>query len=88
MGDFNDFCCCAVTYVSIALGICAFLAMEAISIWLGVCMLVPQKPFHNRDIAGGVCMILFSFLMSVIAGVLVWFTTGGCCKMCCDDDDW
>jgi hypothetical protein len=72
--------------VSILLGFCTFFAMGGISIWLGVCMIVPQKPFTERNIAGGVCMILFSVFMSIAAGFLVWFTTGGVCVVCCEDD--
>jgi ABC-type dipeptide/oligopeptide/nickel transport system permease component len=69
---------------SIVCGVLAFLATLAICVWLGVVMLVPQNPFSDRNIAGGICLIVFSVLTALVAGLFVWFWTGGFCLIACD----
>jgi hypothetical protein len=58
----------------------------AVCIWLGVSMLVPQSPFEVRNIAGGVCLIVFSGASAVVAGLIAWFSTGGVCLVCDESD--
>ena len=55
--------------------------MIAISVWLGVTSLVPQAPFKNRDIATGVCLIVFSIFIGVVAGIF-GFIFGYMCGFC------
>jgi hypothetical protein len=43
--------------------------------------LVPQNPFSRRDIATGVCLIVFSAGVGVISGIVgfgIGFIFGGC----------
>jgi hypothetical protein len=80
--------CCKIT--SIVIGLVTAFATFAIFTWLGICMLVPQAPFETRNIAGGVMLVIFSFLAFCVGGLLAWFCTGGVCLIaasCCDDDD-
>jgi hypothetical protein len=76
-----------INCTSTTCGIVTFFGSLAILLWLGISMLVPQEPFHSRNIAGGVCIIIFGTLISVVAGILAWFFTGGCCVCYSDEDD-
>lgn len=68
--------CGYVSYILSALGIII------VTVWLGVALLVPQYPFHNRDIPTGVCLIVFATLMGVIGGV-IFGGLGYCCGLAC-----
>lgn len=80
--------CGLVTYVVSALGILA------LTVFLGVALIVPQYPFHKRDIASGVCLIIFATLIGIIGGV-IFGAFGFCCGLvcesavdsCCGDDN-
>ena len=62
-----------------------FLATLAICLWIGVAMLVPQAPFDTRNIAGGVCLLMFVVLIGVSTGV-GYLLDGESCALCHDDD--
>lgn len=74
----------ASTFIGVVVGI----ATLGTCVWLGVSMLVPESPFDTRNIAGGVCLIVFSVFSAIAAGMLAWFSTGGVCIVArnCDDD--
>lgn len=66
------------------------LSMIGISVWLGIASLVPQNPFNKRDIATGVCLIVFATLMGIVAALFGFgfgFILGGCleCTSYCYD---
>ena len=79
--------CGYVSYTLSAIG------LIVVTIWLGVALLVPQYPFHHRDIPTGVCLIVFSWIMGVIGGVIfggVGYCSGLACvsivDTCCGDE--
>jgi hypothetical protein len=60
------------------------LSMIGISVWLGVASLVPENPFNKRNIATGVCLIVFATLIGIVAAFF-GFGFGfilGCCLEC------
>jgi hypothetical protein len=63
------------------------LAGLAISIWLGIALLVPDTPFTHREIAGGIVLIVFCWLSAIISaiigGLLGWLI-GVPFDCCCD----
>ena len=76
-----------VSYILSALGIII------VTVWLGVALLVPQYPFHHRDIPTGVCLIVFATLIGVIGGVIFgglgYFCGLACASAvdcCCGDE--
>lgn len=62
-----------------------FLAGFGISLWLGVAAIVPEAPWHERNIPGGVCLIIFSELIGVVSGLIGGFLFGGSCYLVADD---
>lgn len=73
---------------STVITIIVFLASWALTIWIGVAMIVPQTPFKTRDIPTGVCLIVFSCVMALIAGIASGAITFVCClpcSWCCDE---
>lgn len=72
--------------VSSVIAIPTFFAGWAIMLWLGICLLVPQHPFTKRDIASGVCLIVFSVFIGFAGGIITYVISYVCCwlvKKCC-----
>lgn len=68
-----------VMYASTAAAIPIFFGVWATILWLGISMLVPQHPFHERDIATGVCLVVFSCFIGVTGGLLTYCAVYVCC---------
>lgn len=63
-------------------GTLVFLGSWGITLWIGIAMLVPQQPFKQRDIPTGVCLIVFSWIISAIVGTIAYFTGFVVCLPC------
>jgi hypothetical protein len=79
MGKFLSLMC---AYVSIVV---FFLAGFGITLWIGVSALVPQAPWHERNITAGVCLVVFSTLIGIVSGMIGGFFCGGVCYLGADD---
>lgn len=74
-----------IAFFAIVPAVLVALGTLAVMCWIGVSMLVPSHPFEERNIAGGVCMLVFMWLSMLVAGLGTWFLCGGCCEVCGDD---
>lgn len=69
---------CSIS-TSVVVGFTMFLVAWPTMLWVGISMLVPQHPFHHRDIPTGVCLIVFSMFIGVFGGIITFSITFGCC---------
>jgi hypothetical protein len=71
--------CAIILYIMVA-----FTGL-GISVWLGVANLVPQKPFVQRDIATGICLIVFGAFIGMFVGLIgaaIGFVLGLALDLC------
>ena len=80
-----------VKITCIVVAVLSGLAGLGISVWLGASAFVPEKPWHKRNIAAGVLLVVFCEIIAVICGVLGGLFSVFFCGICSifskDDDD-
>jgi hypothetical protein len=62
--------CAAATACVVAVG------TIAVMVWLGVAALLSLTPFEEKNVAGGICLLLFATVSGAVAGTSAWFVFG------------